>query len=513
MRFDLNPALEGAAWPVIVLSNTGLLVHGNRAAVSVLGPIFETGKAELAASWAPDNTITFQGFLTQITSLERPSQLLKLRDQQGRPILFQAQLSSLSKEPEPLALIQLFPAPSASPAPVAKGEPPKAPAPAVGPNADSTAAVQKLECALQLTRTVALDFNNALTSILGHVSHILSRMETSHPWRNSLLEIEKSAEKAAEVASDLAAFSRPEKEAPSQVAGNLNDILRRTVEAFQAPGARPMHWKLRLEQKLYTVIYDEAKMQQAFAKILDNAIQASADGSQISVQTRNHELERPVQEGTVRLAAGSYVCVEFEDAGCGIPAEVLPRIFEPFFTTKSSPHHRGLGLAWVYGIVTNHGGSVGVSSEVGRGTAVRVYLPAQKKFVRDRFMDTGDLSGKETILLVDDEELLLTMGEMVLSSFGYRVLTAGSGLRGLELFREHANEIDLVITDLVMPRMSGRELIEQLRLISPGLKIICTSGYIRALTAEDEELYLQKPFTSLDLLRKVRQVLVHSDAS
>jgi CheY-like chemotaxis protein len=204
--------------------------------------------------------------------------------------------------------------------------------------------------------------------------------------------------------------------------------------------------------------------------------------------------------------------VEIEDNGCGIAPEVLPRIFEPFFTTKQSPNHRGLGLAWVYGIITNHGGTVAVTSQLNRGTVVRVFLPAQKKIVRDRSVPTDDLSGSQTILMIDDEELLLTMGEMVLSSFGYKVLTANSGQRALEIFAEHGPEIDLVITDLVMPKMSGRELIEQLHRLAPRIKIICSSGYIRAVNPEEEELYLQKPFTSLDLLRKVKQALTAADA-
>jgi CheY-like chemotaxis protein len=201
------------------------------------------------------------------------------------------------------------------------------------------------------------------------------------------------------------------------------------------------------------------------------------------------------------------VCIEIADTGKGIPAEVQGRIFEPFFTTKRDSGHRGLGLAWVYGIVTNHGGSVAVTSEKGKGTTVRVYLPAQKKVVSDRSADLGDLRGTQTILMIDDEDLLLTMGEMILTSFGYKVLTANNGIRALEIFEKKKDEIDLVITDLVMPQMSGRELIERLRRIAPELKVICASGFVRPPSTEEQENYLQKPFASQDLLRKVKQVL------
>jgi CheY-like chemotaxis protein len=161
-------------------------------------------------------------------------------------------------------------------------------------------------------------------------------------------------------------------------------------------------------------------------------------------------------------------------------------------------------LAWVYGIVTNHGGSVAVSSEPGKGASFRVYLPAQKKVVKDRSHKVGDLTGSETVLMVDDEDLLLTMGETVLSSYGYRVLTANNGQKALDLFYKCSDQIDLVITDLVMPQMSGREVMERMRQHSPDVKIICASGFIRS-GADDEDDYLQKPFTSQDLLRKVKQ--------
>ena len=254
-------------------------------------------------------------------------------------------------------------------------------------------------------------------------------------------------------------------------------------------------------------------MQQAFVKILDNAIQAAEQSGQIIVQTRNQDYSQVHEDGAVRLAPGSYVCVEFIDNGQGIAPEILPRIFEPFFTTKSGLTHRGLGLAWVYGIVTNHGGSVAVSSQLGQGTSVRVYLPAIKKFVKDRTLKNNDLTGNQTILMVDDEDLMLTMGQMVLSSFGYRVLTANSGQKALQIFSQAPSEIDLVITDLVMPQMSGRELMEHLRRISSEVKILCASGFVRPANTEEEETYLQKPFTSQDLLRKVKQVLANSDTT
>jgi CheY-like chemotaxis protein len=372
---------------------------------------------------------------------------------------------------------------------------------------------QKLDCALQLARTVALDFNNALTSILGHTSLVLSKMEPSHPWRDSLIEVEKSASKAAEIANDLGTFSRQEKETRAQTAGNLNLLLQRTVQFFQQnAGAEPVAWTLQLDRKLFTAKFDEAKMQQAFMKIIENALQALRERGRVTVQTRNLELAEPTQDRNAQLAAGAYVCVEISDNGCGIEPDVLPRVFEPFFTTKRRADHRGLGLAWVYGIVTNHGGGVAISSQPGVGTSVRVYLPSEKRIVRDHEVASNDLSGNQTILMVDDEELLLTMGKTILSAYGYRVLTANGGQKALEVLSHKDTPVDLVITDLVMPAMSGRELVEQIRQLSPATRIICTSGYVGPAGQENDGAYLQKPFTSQELLLKVKQAL-RSEAS
>lgn len=515
MRSESVFGLEKAGWPSLVFNETGMIHEANAAAVRTFGLPHKPARTPLSSIWASENQSSIQDFFGRLKDLAGEDISMNLRTAGGQVVSYRASLAICGQEKGTLYLLQLF-ARTASPG-IRKAEPgavsiepgslPPPSRPEGGSSENGQGQRQKLECALQLARTVALDFNNALTSILGHTSLILGKMEHNHPWRNSLLEIEKSAEKAAEVASDLAAFSRQDKDVRSQVAGNLNDVVRRTVELFQTQASTPANWTLELEPKLYTVTFEEAKLQQAFVKILDNAVQAIRQGGRIVVRTRNQDNVNSLQDGAIRLPEGHYVCVEFRDEGCGIPRDILPRIFDPFFTTKQSPHHRGLGLAWVYGIVTNHGGSVAVSSEVGRGTAVRVYLPAQKKIVRDHSVQTDNLSGTETILMVDDEELLLTMGEMVLSSFGYRVLTAPSGQRALEIFAESSSEIDLVITDMVMPKMSGRELMERLRRLDPELKIICSSGYSRAMPKDEEEMYLQKPFTSLDLLRKVKQAL------
>jgi two-component system cell cycle sensor histidine kinase/response regulator CckA len=498
MKLDLVFGLENAAWPVLVVDEAGVIRRANRVAARTFGAKVETGSCPLTDLWLAESDANPAEFLSR--SAQSPTAPVKLLGGGGGTLSFQSSVCPVDDETGKLLLLQLLPQAT----------------PAEGKGVAAEAGVahkQKLDCALQLARTVALDFNNALTSILGHTSLILSKIEHNNPWRQSLMEVEKSASKAAEIANDLANFSRQEKEARVQQAGNVNVLLQRNVELLQStPMDKQVEWSFQLERRLYTAKFDEAKMQQAFLKILENAVEALGPRGRIILQSKNIELTQPTQDRNAQLAAGAYVCVEITDDGSGIEADVLPRIFEPFFTTKRGGKHRGLGLAWVYGIVTNHGGGVAVSSQPGAGASVRVYLPADKKLVRDESVSTGDLTGNQTILMVDDEDLLLTMGQTILSAYGYRVLVANGGQKALDVLAQPDTRVDLLITDLVMPGMSGRELVEHVQRLSPDTRILCSSGYVRPTIREREEAsYLQKPFTSQDLLLKVKQALITGD--
>src|SRR5579884_1570602 len=411
-KMDSPSPLDLASWPVLLLEEPGAIRKANKKAVETFGPAVGNGATALDSLWVPENNVLPADFLVQCKAAPGLQASVRLKCADGGTMTFQAWVSTFDDEANKYSLMQLLP------------DKTTVPDKTNGMDA-SIAQKQKLDCALQLARTVSLDFNNALTTILGHTSLVLSKLEPDNPWRRSLREVEKSAEKAAEIANDLGVFSHQEKKV--QASRNLNQLLQRNHEMFQAAKLdKDVSWTLQLERKLYLAKFDEAKMQQALVKIMENAVEALGPRGRIILQTKNIELTEKTQDRNAQLAAGTYVCAEIIDDGCGIEPDVLPRIFEPFFTTKRGSQHRGLGLAWVYGIVTNHGGAVAVSSQPNSGTSVRVYLPAEKRIVDDNSMQAAKLGGNETILMVDDEELLLTMGQTVLGAYGYNVITANS---------------------------------------------------------------------------------------
>jgi len=501
MKPEVVFGLENAAWPAVLVNVSGGVLLTNAAAKNVFGAALNGDAANLQKIWAPENGGLATDFLARWEQVPTTSGLLKFRTALGVATPFLTSVCQFTNDGKKWFVLQMLPGDAMSPGENSAAAP------------GDAALKQKLDCVLQLARTVSLDFNNALTGVLAHTSLLLTKAEPEHPWRRSLLEVEKSAQRAAEIASELAQFSRQEKETRRAPAGNLNAVVARCVEFFQnAHGAR-FNWKLTPERSLFAARFDEGKVQQAITKVLENAVESfGASGTgQITVQTRNVELTEATQDRNVRLAAGTYVCVEISDSGSGIDAEALPRIFEPFFTTKRPPH-RGLGLALVYGIITNHGGGVAISSSPGMGTSARVYLPGDKSLVREVISADKELRGSGTVLVVDDESLVLTMAETILSDFGYKILTANNAQKALNLLNQPGTKVDLVITDLVMPGMGGRELMEKIRQLDPELPVMPTSGYVMAEDKKSGVGYLQKPFTSTELLLKVKAALAAGKA-
>jgi signal transduction histidine kinase/CheY-like chemotaxis protein len=503
MKFDVAFQLENAAWPAFVVEAGGTIRHANQAAVDFFGPKLEGESLSLSALWAGHDE-TAEQFLGRWERSSAAFTPIQYCGKGGKVATFDTCICSARDGQQRYIFQLLHQRPPTTDD--KNGDLSMLGVAESRPSGNDTIVFQKqrLDCALQLTRSVALDFNNVLTGILAHTSLVLSKMELDHPWRTSLLEVERAAERAAEITHHLASFSRNEKEAPSHASGNLNSVLRRVVGTFQKSKPGGIIWEVQLEKHLYAVKFDEAKVQQAFIKILENAVEAVGEVGRVTITSRNLEVSEATRDRTAQLTPGLYVCIEITDDGKGIEPEFLPRVFEPFFSTK--PGHRGLGLAWVYGIITNHRGGVAVSSRPQAGASVRIYLPASKKIVTETTVFTADSGGRQAILLVDDEELLLTTCQTVLSTYGYRVTCANSGEKALELIAAAPAPFDLVITDLVMPRMSGRELTEQIQVRLPGVPILRTSGFERRATDEDEA-YLAKPFTSQELLRHVQRML------
>lgn len=520
--------LESAPWSAMWVDILGIVGWINSHAM-VCFPKLQIDKPLAAAEfWSKDNSLSLRDFLDELEDGDFTTHSVTLNPIAGYAPHFVLQCCPSSMDDREGYLIQAFPKESGSgisehsaekeapripqPAPVSLAQPsiPATDAASLNREQNAVALKQKLDCALQLTRAVTLDFNNALTSILGHTSLVLSKMKPDDPWRKSLLEVEKSAARAAEIASDLASFSRQEKETKSAEKGvNLNDLVRETVEMFQSTRSEGVEWDLALEKGIYETRFDTAKMQRAIVNLLDNAVEAvqsnGTQGGKVTVRTENHYFEAEVWEGSTAIKPGSYVSFEVIDEGGGIPPETMNRIFEPFFTTKSKQKHRGLGLAWVYGVVTNSGGNVAFNNK-DQGLSAKVFLPAQKTVINHVSHKPEDLRGEQLILIVDDDFLLLNMGEVVLSEYGYQIKTASNGEEALKSLKEMDFKVDLVITDMVMPKMTGRELIERLKKEAPYLPILCTSGYHRPSTAKEETMYLRKPFTSQELVRKVKQI-------
>jgi two-component system, cell cycle sensor histidine kinase and response regulator CckA len=491
--------LESAAWPALLVDTRGFIMRANASSLGVFGTVLNGSLPPLSSIWSPDNNVTAEQFLARWEQVSAPTAQLKFKTT-GGAANFLTSVCLFTRDGHKWFVLQLLPAGAPSAPSTKNGSSEK------DPDTDTTLIhKQKLDCALQLARTVSLDFNNALTSVLGHTSLLLSKAEPGHPWRPSLMEVEKSAARAAEISNELALFSQQEKQTHRVPPGNLNAVITRCVEFFKNNQGDKINWNLSLEKELFASRFEEAKVQQALTKVLENSVEAVNGSGQVLVKTRNVELTAPAQDCNVKLTAGSHVCVEITDNGSGIEPVNLPRIFEPFFTTKKAPH-RGLGLALVYGIVSNHGGGVAISSESGKGTSARVYFPAEKQMI-SQGTATEDFQGTESVLVVDDESFILTMAETILVEYGYKVFTVNSGQKALALLGRNDLKVDLLVTDLVMPTMGGRELIERARQIQSGLKILCMSGGLLSPEQQAGMAYLQKPFSSRDLLAKARNVL------
>jgi PAS domain S-box-containing protein len=371
---------------------------------------------------------------------------------------------------------------------------------------------QKMEAVGRLAGGVAHDFNNLLTIILGECDLNLETLEPDDPILSSLEEIRKAGERAALLTAQLLMFSR--KQLFELTTFSLNEIMNGMSSMFQRLLGEDVGVKLRPAPDLGLVTADRGQIEQVLVNLVVNARDAMPQGGTIIIESANVALDEDYAATHPEVRAGEYVMLAVSDTGTGMSDEVKKHLFEPFFTTKEQGKGTGLGLATSYGIVRQVGGHLAVYSEVGTGTTMRVYLPltaAAGASVESR-SDQAIARGDETILLVEDEARVRAIATRMLSTLGYTVLAAADGEDALRLLGEHTGEIHLLLTDVVLPKIGGRELAELVRAMRPRIKVLFTSGYTDDVILQHRLLQhdialVNKPYTTESLSRKVREAL------
>jgi signal transduction histidine kinase/ActR/RegA family two-component response regulator len=373
--------------------------------------------------------------------------------------------------------------------------------------------VQKMEAIGRLAGGIAHDFNNLVQAIGGYTEILLRQIAEGDPLRRNAEEIKKAGDRAAALTRQLLAFSRQQVLQPSLL--DVNHIVKHVEQLLTRLIGEDIELRTYLADDLWPVKADAAQLEQVLMNLAVNARDAMRDGGLLTIETANVDLTRSGDGEPFSVVAGPYVLLAVTDTGTGMNAETKARAFEPFFTTKPPGEGTGLGLSTVYGTVKQNGGAVEVESEPGIGTTFRIYLPrAQDASAEVPAPPPRQTSGGagETILVVEDEPAVLDLTRLALERAGYRVLSARSPREAHALAAAHQGPLDLVVTDVVMPNLNGRELLESLRAIRPELRGVYMSGYTAEVIArhgilEPDLVFLQKPFSLDQLLAKVRDGL------
>jgi two-component system cell cycle sensor histidine kinase/response regulator CckA len=368
---------------------------------------------------------------------------------------------------------------------------------------------QKMEAVGTMAGGIAHDFNNLLMGIQGLTSLLMFEIDPAHPHVEHLKEIEDCVKSAADLTKQILGFARGGKYEVKPT--DLNELIESNSQMFGRTQKEILIYK-EYQKFVWTVEVDQGQIGQVLMNIFVNAWQAMPNGGALSIATANITLDanyvKPFQ-----LAPGRYVKLSVTDTGLGMDENIQKRIFEPFFTTKEMGRGTGLGLATVYGIIKNHGGFIEVNSRKGEGTTFNIYLPATEvEVVEEKRADEKLVRGSETVLFVDDEDLIIDVGEQILQRMGYTVFVARSGREALEIFSKKKDDIDMVILDMIMPDMSGGEAYDRLCEIHPDIKVLLSSGYslrgqARNILARGCKGFIQKPFNMRELSHKLREVL------
>ncbi len=367
---------------------------------------------------------------------------------------------------------------------------------------------QKMEAIGRLAGGVAHDFNNLLTVILGFSDLVLSGTNRDSPTYSQTEQIRAAAERAAALTHQLLAFSRKQVLQPKSL--NLNSVVSEVEKMLRRLLGEDIELVTALDKRLAQVMADPTQMEQVIMNLAVNARDAMPEGGKLTIETGNVELSEEYCREHVGVQPGPYVMLAMSDTGHGMDAETQARIFEPFFTTKDRDKGTGLGLSTVFGIVKQSGGSIYVYSEPGHGTTFRIYLPRVDVPAPEAPpAEAPELRGSETVLVVEDDEKVRALVRTVLSARGYTVFEAGNAAEALMFESRYTGPIHLLLTDLVLPQMGGRELSERLLSLHPGLRVLFMSGYSEkgVPLGAPNSAYIQKPFTPEALSRKVRDAL------
>jgi len=369
---------------------------------------------------------------------------------------------------------------------------------------------QKMESIGTLAGGIAHDFNNLLGGILGYASLLLTDMSEDHPYFDDINAIAETTKRAADLTNRLLGFARGGKYQIASI--DMNDMVGEIVDVLSIPESTSISLKTRLKDDLWPVLGDSRQIQQAVLNVCLNAVEAMPGGGRLVISTSNTTLDESAAQEQLGISAGEYVCISVSDTGIGMDEKTKSRMFEPFFTTKPTGAGTGFGLAMVYGIITNHDGAIQVTSEAGKGTEVVIYLP---RYVEARVSEVEAgvpvPEGGNKVLLVDDEYVIRQVASRMLERGGYDVLLASNGKEALTIYEKNRDAIGVVLLDLIMPGMGGRETHRRLKEIDPDVKIVYTSGYGLQDRPELRQLrdipFIQKPFQTEVLVQTIGRLL------